>query len=62
MKNICIVSAGIYPIPDVKGGAVERLMTMIAEDNEVNQRFNITILTCKNKEAIVEQQKFKNTR
>lgn len=62
MKNICIVSAGIYPIPDVKGGAVERLMTMIAEDNEVNQRFHITILTCKNNEAIVKQQNFKNTR
>lgn len=62
MKNICIVSAGILPIPDVKGGAVERLITMIAECNEKTQKFNITVITCPDKDAIDIQSKYQNTK
>ena len=62
MKNICIVSAGILPIPDVKGGAVERLITMIAECNEKTQKFNITVITCPDKDAIEIQSKYQNTK
>lgn len=60
-KNICIVLPGVYPIPDVKGGAVERLMTMIAEDNERFNRFNLTVISCNDAEAKKLQSGFKNT-
>ncbi|MGN1164809.1 MAG: glycosyltransferase family 4 protein [Lachnospiraceae bacterium] len=62
MKRVCIITIGEYPIPDVKGGAVERLITMIAEDNEQNPRFEFTILTCKNNEAIEHQKRFCHTK
>lgn len=62
MNNICIVSAGILPVPDVKGGAVERLITMIAESNEINHRFNLTVITCPDSNAIDKQKVFKYTK
>ena len=62
MKKVCIITIGEYPIPDVNGGAVERLITMIAEDNELNPRFEFTILTCCNDEAIELQKKFRYTK
>lgn len=62
MNEICIISAGILPVPDVKGGAVERLITMIAESNEINHRFNITVITCPDPKAITKQKKFKYTK
>lgn len=61
MKKVCIITIGEYPIPDVKGGAVERLITMIVEDNEQNPRFEFTVLTCKNADAIEQQKRFKYT-
>ena len=60
--NICIVTAGVLPIPDVKGGAVERLITMIVEDNEKYNRFHIDVITCSNEMAIQKQKGFKFTR
>lgn len=60
--KLCIISSGILPIPDVKGGAVERLMTMIAEDNEQRKLMRLTILTCSDDEAILAQKKFKCTK
>lgn len=62
MKKVCIITIGEYPIPDVKGGAVERLITMIAEDNELNPRFEFTILTCSNSDAIELQKQFRYTK
>ena len=50
-RTICIVSAGVLPVPDTKGGAVERLIQMIVETNEIAQQFNIIVITCPDKEA-----------
>ena len=60
-KKILIVSPGILPVPDIKGGAVERLITMIADQNEVNYQCDITIATIREKEAIKKQRGYKNT-
>ena len=61
-RNICIVSAGVLPIPDTKGGAVERLIQMIVETNEVEHFFDITVITCPDKAAIIKQKAYKNTK
>lgn len=34
MKHIAIISPGILPVPATKGGAVESLLTFLAEENE----------------------------
>ena len=55
--KICIVTAGLLPVPDVRGGAIERLMTMIADVNEKEHRLEITIVTQFNKKAVDEDLK-----
>lgn len=60
--RLCIISSGILPIPDVKGGAVERLMTMIAEENECQKLIDLTILTCSDDQAIELQNEYKYTK
>lgn len=60
IKKICIVSAGLLPIPDVMGGAIERLVTMIAEDNETAHLIDLTVISIY-KESAVRKQVLKNT-
>lgn len=62
MRKICIISAGILPIPDVKGGAVERLISMLIEVNEYKHFFDITVITCPDEKAIKEQRLYKYTK
>lgn len=63
MKNkICIITSGALPVPDVKGGAIERLMTMLAEENEKYGLLDITVIGVYDKQAIVVQQKFSKTK
>ena len=63
MKNkICIITSGALPVPDVKGGAIERLMTMLAEENEKYGLLDITIIGVYDKQAITVQQKFSKTK
>ena len=63
MKNkICIITYGALPETDVKGGAIERLMTMLAEENEKYDLLDITVIGVYDKQAIVVQQKFSKTK
>lgn len=63
MKNkICIITSGALPVPDVKGGAIERLMTMLAEENEKYGLLDITILGVYDQQAVAVQQKFSKTK
>ena len=50
-RKVCLVTCGALPIPDVKGGAIERLVTMLIEENEVHHRMDLTVLSCYDKEA-----------
>lgn len=60
-KKICIVTAGILPVPDTKGGAIERLVTMLVEDNEIYHRVDFTIVGCFEEKAVELQKNFKHT-
>jgi len=45
MEHIAIVTSGILPVPAVKGGAVEVLLTYIIEQNEIKPEFYIDVYT-----------------
>lgn len=62
IRRICIVSPGILPIPDVLGGAVERLITMIVQTNELEHLFDLTVITCPNVKAKDLQRKYNYTK
>ena len=45
MKNICIISGGIFPVPAVKGGAVEELVTALLAHSETEESWKLHIVT-----------------
>jgi spore coat protein SA len=50
MKNIAFIfPAGCYPVPAIKGGAVEALITNLIEENEKNKKFIFHVIMCKYK-------------
>jgi glycosyltransferase involved in cell wall biosynthesis len=48
MPRILIVTSGILPVPAVWGGAVERLVTDILDENEKRKKAEITVVTIAN--------------
>ena len=59
--KICIVSSSALPIPAVKGGAVESLVNLLCEDNEIEKKLDITVITIANESAILEQGRYRST-
>jgi glycosyltransferase involved in cell wall biosynthesis len=45
MKKLAIISPSIFPIPAVRGGAIEQLVTYIVEGNEENHQYDIDLYT-----------------
>lgn len=43
--NILIISPGVFPIPALKGGAVEKLIEMLIKSDKITQKHNITVYT-----------------
>lgn len=61
-KKICIVVAYDYPVPAVKGGAVESLVQFLIDENENNNDFEFTVLTTFDEEAKERSKAYKNTK
>ena len=51
MKKILIIPSQTYPIPAVKGGAVETLLTQLIEENEKNKRVQFFVVSKSDDEA-----------
>ena len=45
MKKIAIIAPCILPVPAVKGGAVEELITCILNQNEISKKYVIDLYT-----------------
>lgn len=43
--KIAFISPGFVPVPDVMGGAIERLMTYLIEQNEIENKLEIDLYT-----------------
>ena len=59
--NILIITPGVLPVPAVSGGAVENLIEMLIEFNELNGNDNITITSIENLKAIEKSKKYYKT-
>lgn len=62
MKRIAIVGLNVYPIPCIKGGAIEALMTTLLDQNEKNPTFEFTVYTVKDKQLKKVNEQYKYTR
>lgn len=43
--RICLIAPGLLPVPATQGGAIETLMTSLADENERQQRLDLTVVT-----------------
>ena len=61
MDKIAIISSGYFPVPAIKGGAVETLIENLAYGNEKEKLADITIFTTFDIDAFYESKKYKNS-
>ena len=62
MLNICIVMPRFFPVPAVRGGAVEQLATFLADESEKNYKINLTFVSVYDELAIEASKKYKNSK
>jgi len=58
MKKILIVTSNVQPVPDVDGGAIENLITILLEENEKYKKNKFYIFSKYTNEALNESHKF----
>ena len=61
-NKIALVAASTAPIPDVLGGGAERLVTMLIEQNEIDNKVEFIVFSIKNKKAKLQAKKYKYTK
>ena len=62
MKKICLVVGNTLPVPAVMGGAVEELITMLLDQNEIEQKAEFIVFSRESAEAEAEAKKYKHSR
>lgn len=60
--KVAVVMSNISPVPAVRGGATENMMTHLIEINEKNNKMKLTFFSPYDKEAEIEAKKYKNTK
>ena len=61
MKKIALVLPEVYPVPAVKGGAIEELVTILIEQNEIEQKAEFIVFSMANAEAEEKAKEYKHT-
>ncbi len=51
MEKVAIVTSGTFPVPPTKGGAVENLIQMIGNQNQISKKLDLTIFSIDDLEA-----------
>lgn len=60
-KKVCIITPMIYPVPAVKGGAVEGLVELLIRMNEKYNEMELTVVSLYDKEAEDAAKQYKKT-
>lgn len=60
--RIAFITASSLPMPPVNGGAVENLIDIILNHNELNLEHEITVYSCKSEKALIATKKYMKTR
>lgn len=61
MKKIVVINNGTLPLPAVKGGAVETLINLLIDENEIFGKFQFEVYSIYDSEAVVHSKKYKYT-
>jgi len=58
MLKVCIILPKGLPVPNVKGGAIETLVTDIINKNEIEKKLDITVFSIFDEKALLESKKY----
>lgn len=61
MKKICFITQCSLPVPTTKGGAVETLVEYIIDKNELDPKYEISLISVWDEKAEKESKKYKYT-
>ena len=62
MKRIALVLPEVYPVPAVKGGAIEELVTILIEQNEIEKKVEFVVFSMENELAMEKAKEYKYTK
>ncbi|MDD6072385.1 MAG: glycosyltransferase family 4 protein [Clostridiales bacterium] len=62
MKKIALILPEVYPVPAVKGGAIEELVTILIEQNEIEQKANFVVFSMEDASAEEIAKQYKHTK
>lgn len=62
MKKIALVLPEVYPVPAVKGGAIEELVTILIEQNEIEKKAELVVFSMENEQARERAKEYKHTK
>ncbi|OXC42095.1 hypothetical protein AYP92_09035 [Lactobacillus crispatus] len=60
-SKVAIITSGYLPVPPAKGGAVENLVQILANENELKDEIDLTIFSVFDSKAKSESKNFKNS-
>lgn len=62
MKKIALVLPEVYPVPAVKGGAIEELVTILIEQNEIEQKAEFVVFSMEDEKAREKANAYRHTK
>lgn len=62
MKKIALIVPAELPVPSVRGGAVEELVTILIEQNEIEQKAEFLVFSVENEDAKERAKNYKHTK
>lgn len=62
MLKICLITPNLLPVPSVKGGAIESLVTNIVKKQEEYKKLDLTVVSLYDEKALKESKKYPNTK
>lgn len=60
-KTICLILPGKLPVPNTKGGAIETLLTLLIDQNEIEHKVDFIVVSAWDESAEKKSVNYKNT-
>ena len=60
-KRVCLILPGKLPVPNIKGGAIETLLTLLLNQNEIHKKVHFIMISPWTEEIKEASGKYENT-
>lgn len=62
MLKVCLITTNLLPVPCVLGGAIEGLVTNIIDEQEIENKLDLTVVSIYNQEAFASSKNYHHTK